>query len=70
MSSEETADSKAVSFNIDGPIASLFNQVHEAAKGHHEFWSFGHLTRTDLARHLLTKQLVELARQLGVLDDD
>jgi len=68
--SEESQESKAVSFNIEGPIADLFNKVHEEAKSHHEFWQFGHLTRTDLARHLLTKQLVELAKQLGVLDDD
>lgn len=58
----------SISFNIEGPIAELFDEVREAAKNHHEFWSFGNLTRTDLARHLLTKELVTLAKKLGVLD--
>lgn len=67
----QASDSRksSISFNIEGPIAELFDEVREAAKNHHEFWSFGNLTRTDLARHLLTKELVELAKKLGVLDD-
>lgn len=61
---------RSISFNIEGNIAQLFDKVREAAKEHPEFWSYGNFTRTDLARHLLTKELVELAKQLGVLDDD
>lgn len=60
----------SISFNIEGPIAELFDKVREAAKNHPDFWGYGNLTRTDLARHLLTKELVELAKQLGVLEDD
>lgn len=62
-------DGKAISFNIKGDVADLFEKVRKVAKGHPDFWSYGNLTRTDLARHLLMKELVELAKQLGVLDD-
>lgn len=67
--SSDTRKSTSVSFNIEGPIADLFDKVREAAKKHPDFWSYGNLTRTDLARHLLTKELVELAKKLEVLDD-
>jgi len=67
----EGSDKKpSISFNIEGKIAELFDEVRAAAKDHPDFWGFGNLTRTDLARHLLTRELVQLAKQLKVLEDD
>ena len=60
----------SISFNIEGPIAETFDKVREAAQSHPEFWGYGNLTRTDLARHLLTKELVVLAKRLGVIDEE
>lgn len=70
MTDNEDSKKSSISFNIEGQISDLFDKVREAAKSHPDFWGYGNLTRTDLARHLLTKELVELAKQLGVLDDD
>jgi len=70
MADDSDSSKTSISFNIEGPIAELFDKVREAAKKHPDFWGYGNLTRTDLARHLLTKELVELAKQLGVLEDD
>ena len=70
MPQDNTDKKGSISFNIEGKIADLFDKVREAAKKDPAFWGYGNLTRTDLARHLLTQQLVELAKQLGVLDDD
>jgi hypothetical protein len=70
MASPPDSRKTSISFNIEGQIADLFDKVREAAKSHPDFWGYGNLTRTDLARHLLTKELVDLAKQLGVLDDD
>lgn len=70
MAEPSDKSKSAVSFNIEGPIADLFDKVRVAAQKHPDFWGYGNLTRTDLARHLLTRELVELAKQLGVLEDD
>lgn len=64
------AKKPSISFNIEGHIAELFDKTREAAQNHPEFWGYGNLTRTDLARHLLTKELVELAKKLGVLNEE
>jgi hypothetical protein len=64
-----TKKSTAISFCIDGPLAELFDKVRVEAAKHPDFWSYGNLTRTDLCRILLTKEIVELAKQMGVLND-
>lgn len=59
----------SISFNLEGPIAELFQQVREAAQKDPQFWAYGNLTNADLARFLLTERLTEMASKLGVLDD-
>jgi len=66
---ESGTKATAISFSIDGKIAEVFDKVRKAAMEDPEFWSYGQLTRTDLARHLLTKELVVLAKRLEVLND-
>ena len=55
---------KSISFNIEGRVAKLFEEVRAKATNIPEFWAHSRLTKADFARHLLMKSLVEMAKDL------
>lgn len=72
MPSSKTGDDKQpeVYFRIKGQPAELFEKCREEAMKRPEFWSFSQLSRADFGRHLLMKALVELGKELGLIEDE
>ncbi len=58
-----------INFNIEGDIAVLFEKCRDEASKKPEFWDRARMTKADFARHLLLKSLVEMGRELGVLEE-
>lgn len=62
--------SPEVYFRIKGQPAELFEKCRKAAMERPEFWSFSQLSRADFGRHLLMKALVDLGKDLGLIEDE
>lgn len=59
-----------VYFRIKGQPAELFEKCRMEAMKRPEFWSFSQLSRADFGRHLLMKALVDLGKDLGLIEDE